>query len=94
MKKIFFLLFVFPFFSSCDRDESLDPRPVFVSGNYIRLDITKKILNFEDASILFGGSLTAPGLNVSKFNLYVRKTDSNNTSFGEFKFLIYNYFQI
>ena len=79
MKKIFFApVFVFIFFCilSCERDESLDPRPVIVAGQYVKLDITKKRLNSDDiANASFGGRLTTPGGNVAKYNLYVRKSD-------------------
>lgn len=79
MKKIFYIPFlVFALFanSSCERDESLDPRPVIVAGQFVRLDITKKRLNFDDINnTSVGGTITTPGNNVAKFNLYVRKKD-------------------
>jgi len=79
MKKIFFapvfaLLLLANF--SCQKDDSLDPRPIIVSGQYVRLDITNKRLNYDDiANTRFGGSITTPGGNVAKYNLYVRKND-------------------
>ena len=74
-------------FSSCEKDDSLDPRPVKVDGIYVRLDITKKRLNFEDPNTVFGGTLTAPGNNVATYNLYVRRTDQFGNSFGDFKLI-------
>jgi hypothetical protein len=87
MKKIFLFITSIILLISCDRDESLDPRPIFIDGNYVRLDITKKVLKFQDSNVVFGGMLTTPGSKVSKYNLYVRKTDLLDTSFGEFKLL-------
>ena len=79
MKKIFvipFLILTFFSFLSCEKDDSLDPRPVLEAGNYVRLDITKKRLNIDDINATsFGGRLTAPGNKVASYNLYVRKKD-------------------
>lgn len=90
MKKIFLAsltaLSLFSLFS-CERDESLDPRPIIVTGQYMRLDITHKRLNVDDIdNTYFGGALAAPGLGnpVVKYNLYVRKTDINQFA-TEFK---------
>jgi len=89
MKKIFLLpLFsiLFLSFLSCEKDESLDPRPVRESGPFVRLDITKKRLNFDDINnTSFGGLLTTPDAKVSKYNLYVRRTDGFGSAFTEFK---------
>ena len=78
MKKIFLLFIAFFCFciSSCEKDESLDPRPLLVGGQFVRLDITRPRMNSEDINnTSFGGLLTAPSGNVAKFNLYVRKYD-------------------
>ena len=83
MKKIIFilvLLFSVFFLQSCEKDQSLDPRPLIIDGQYVRLDITSKRLNFDDiTNTYFGGTLSTPGSNnkVAKYNLYVRKTDIN-----------------
>ena len=90
MKKIFIIPFVALLFLSfsCERDQSLDPRPVLTSGTYVKLDITKKRLNFDDISnTSFGGRLTAPGAQVAKYNLYVRRTDGFGSSYGDFKLI-------
>ncbi|GEP49352.1 hypothetical protein FNO01nite_00240 [Flavobacterium noncentrifugens] len=86
MKKIFLLplIILFVAFSSCDQDESLDPRPVVVAGQFLRLDITKKRMNFDDINnTSFEGVLSDPSGNVAKYNLYVRKTNIYGQA-GEF----------
>ena len=80
MKKIFLLPFIALFLAlgSCDQDESLDPRPVMVPGNFVRLDLTEghKRMNAGDLeNTYFGGLLTSPSGKVVKYNLYVRKMD-------------------
>lgn len=64
--------------SSCSKDESKDPLATIVGGQYVKLDITKKLLDFGNmATTSFGGKLTAPNNNVVKYELYVRYTNSN-----------------
>jgi hypothetical protein len=102
MKKIFLFLVVFTIlfsFSACEKDDSLDPRPVIVAGQYVRLDITSKVLKSirtnspnpqftsdEVAQSSFGGLLTDPSGTVVKYNLYVKKRDINGVA-SEFKLL-------
>ncbi|MCX6184622.1 MAG: hypothetical protein NTX74_06175 [Flavobacterium sp.] len=89
MKKIiFFNLSILLFsFSSCERDPSLDPRPVIVDGNFMRLDITNRKINYDDMpNSFFGGILSNPGGKVIQYDLYVRRTDTNNNLSGEFVF--------
>jgi len=74
-------------FSSCDQDESLDPRPVVVAGQFLRLDITKKRMNADDINnTSFGGVLSDPSGKVAKYNLYIRKTNIYGQA-GEFVLL-------
>jgi hypothetical protein len=90
MKKIFIMPLLSLLFlaMSCEKDQSLDPRPVLYSGPFVRLDITKKRLNSDDiANTSFGGILSAPGGQVAKYNLYVRRTDGFGSSYGDFKLL-------
>ncbi len=87
MKSFFIFLVSCILFIGCDRDESLDPRPVIVSGAFVRLDIINKRLNSQQISTTtFGGLLTTPSGKVSKYNLYVRRRDANGFV-GEFKLL-------
>jgi hypothetical protein len=75
MKKLLIIPFVFLLFSffSCEKDESLDPLPTIVGGQFVRLDITKKLLASQDIdNAEFGGHLTTPSNNVVKYELYVR----------------------
>ena len=90
MKKIFLLpiLIALVLLSSCQKDDSLDPRPLLVDGNFVRLDITNKRLNFDDINnTTFGGMLTNPGGKTAKYNLYVRRTDTDTGLSGEFVLL-------
>lgn len=76
MKKIFLLLISVICILSCEKDESLDPRPLLVGGQFVRLDITKSKMNIDDINnTAFGGLLTTPSSNVTKYNLYVRRFD-------------------
>lgn len=88
MKKIIytfvsaFLLFCF---SSCETQDSLDPRPVIVDGQYVRLDITKKLLAFDHINeAVFGGTLTTPGNNVASYDLYIRRRNSSTVTTGNY----------
>jgi hypothetical protein len=88
MKKIFFLpaLFLLLFsFSGCEKDESLDPRPDMVAGQYVRLDITNKVIAIEHIdSAMFGGTLTAPGGNVQRYELSIRRTSPDGVVTGNY----------
>ena len=81
MKKIIFtvsiILTLFNF--SCDKDDSLDPRPVLLKGQFVYFDITDKRFNSDDLlNSRFGGILTTPGNNIALYKLYVRKFDGAN----------------
>jgi hypothetical protein len=89
MKKIYL---IFTFFvmilSSCEKDESLDPRPLIVEGKYIRLDI-KLFDKFIDATNIsnssFKGTLTSPSGDIVRYELFMRRKDSQaNYSNGDF----------
>lgn len=70
---------------SCETQDSLDPRPVIVGGQYVRLDITKKLLAFEHLDeAQFGGTLTTPGGNVEKYVLKVRRKNPNGITTGNY----------
>jgi len=76
MKKVFFislLVVVFLSISSCEKDDSLDPRPLIVEGQYMRLDITRDRIDFNNlATSSFGGMLTNPSNTVVRYELFVR----------------------
>src|SRR6187402_589941 len=74
--KLFLLLFsvVALSFSSCEQDESLDPLPLKVDGQYVRLDVSSDRLNFNDLpNAYFGGTLSTPSNNIAKYELYIRR---------------------
>lgn len=88
MKKLLLLsIFVVGFLNnSCSKDDSLDPRPVFINGDFVRLDITRSRLDVTNLnSTSFGGMLTAPSGKVAKYNLYVRKTNIYGFTYDDFK---------
>lgn len=63
-------------FASCEKDESLDPRPQQVGGLYARLDISNKVLKaYDPENSYFGGLLTTPAGNIVTYNLYVKRRD-------------------
>ncbi len=81
MKKIFFILpivFVLLFtFNACEKDESLTPTPSIVAGQFVRFDITSRLMDFNDPNAFFGGIITAPGNNVAKYTLKVKRRNGN-----------------
>lgn len=76
MKRIFFLpviLAILVSFTGCEKDESLDPLPLVVNGQFMRLDITRDRIdanNLDTSS--FGGMLTNPSNDVVRYELLVR----------------------
>jgi hypothetical protein len=73
-KNIFIVVLSFFILSSCEEDKSLNPRPVIVDGNFVRLDITRQHFIYEDINNTdFGGDLTTPGNNVAQYDLFVRR---------------------
>ncbi|WP_396211015.1 hypothetical protein [Flavobacterium sp.] len=88
MKKIFLICFLASFISSCEQDESLDPRPLIVQGQYVTLDI-KLYDKFIDAtnisSSAFKGTLASPGGNIVRYELFIRRKNSiGNYENGDF----------
>lgn len=82
MKILFYIpiLFITLFsFSGCEKDDSLDPRPVIVDGQYMRLDIKQDRMNANDLeNAFFGGILTNPSRTVVRYELFVRVTRGSN----------------
>lgn len=78
MKKIFLIpFFVFSLFtfSSCEKDDSLDPRPLLVNGQFMKIEISKDRIDANDlANAYFGGKLSNPSSNVVRYELFVRVT--------------------
>jgi hypothetical protein len=88
MKKIVLICLLVSFFSSCEQDESLDPRPLIVPGQYITLDI-KLYDKFIDAlnmsTSAFKGTIDSPGRNIVKYELFIRRKNSvGNYENGDF----------
>lgn len=63
---------------SCEKDESLDPRPLLNSGQFVRLDITKDRIILSDTESFFGGLLTNPGNVVIRQEFFIRLTRAGN----------------
>ncbi len=78
MRKIFFIPVFFLAFIcliGCQKDESLDPRPLLVQGQFMRLDIKRDRLNANDLeNTSFGGTLTNPSGTVVRYEMFVRLT--------------------
>lgn len=75
MKKIFFLsLIAFLSLASCE-DESLNPLPEKITGQYMKLDVVNRQLIIDAADPSFGGLLTDTSGKVVKYELFVRRTD-------------------
>lgn len=77
MKRFFVytvLVLISAAFVSCEKDDSLDPLPVKVGGQFARLDITNKVLKaYDPENSYFGGLLTAPAGNIAEYKLYVKR---------------------
>ncbi|MCZ8198101.1 MAG: hypothetical protein O9267_10875 [Flavobacterium sp.] len=88
MKKIFLICFFVSLFSSCEQDESLDPRPLIVPGQYVTLNIDyyNKYIDATNLSTSsFRGTLSNPGGNVVKYELFMRRKNSiGDVSNGDF----------
>ena len=79
------LLITFLSFSGCEKDDSLDPRPVIVDGQFMRLDIKQDRMDAADLeTAFFGGILTSPGQNVVRYELFVRVQRPNAVPLSEY----------
>lgn len=87
MKKLFFLaVIIFAAFSisSCE-DDSTNPLPEMVNGQYMKLDIKTREMDFDDLeTTAFTGTLSNPSGNVVKYELYVRRRDASGFLTGEY----------
>lgn len=80
MNKLLFILHIILSISflSCTKDDSLDPLPIIVNADFVRLDIISKRLEFQNLNTTyFGGILSTPNSNIEKYDLYVRRKKSN-----------------
>jgi hypothetical protein len=86
MKKIIILLVFISFsFTSCEKDESLDPRPDLIAGNYIRLNVLSNSLDFNNiATSSFKGELTNPSNTSVRYDLYIRRRNANGINTSDF----------
>jgi hypothetical protein len=86
MRILFFipiLLITLFSFLGCEKDDSLDPRPVIVNGQFMRLDITQSRMDARNLdTAFFGGVLTNPGGTAVKYkmNVLVRRGSQGNLS--------------
>ena len=97
MKKIFFLPIVallFFAFSSCEEDESLSPIPPKVTGQFIKLDITQRQLDFNNLdNTFFGGTLYNTSGKVVRYELFVKRVLANGSVYDNYvPLVIYNSF--
>ena len=78
MKKIFYFLVCFSLILiSCEKDDSLDPRPDLVPGQFVKLDIIKPLIDANNLSTSsFVGTLSTPSNNVDKYELYVSRRNA------------------
>ena len=84
MKKLIYILSLVSILISCQKDDGLDPRPVIVSGQFVRMDITRRLLNVQNVNTVFGGTVTSPGGNVSKYELFVRRKTADGIIVGDY----------
>lgn len=88
MKKIFFLPIIallFFSFSSCDEDESLSPLPPKVTGQFIKLDVTQRQLDFNNLdNAFFGGTLYNTSGKVVRYELTVKRVLANGTVYDNY----------
>lgn len=87
MKKIFFLPFLISCvfaFTACE-DDSLDPLPIKVQGNYVILNATQRSLDYSDLSnAAFKGTLSTPSNNIVRYELFVRRRNPNGVNTSNF----------
>ena len=85
MKKLIFILLSSLVLTSCEQDESLDPRPVIVDGQYIRLNVLNNSIDFNDINNSeFIGEITSPSNAIVKYDLFVRRRSANGINTSDF----------
>lgn len=75
MKNIIFLIAIVSVLNfSCAKDDSLDPRPDLVAGQFVTLQITNGRIDANNLSTSgFEGILEVPAKNVDKYEMYVAR---------------------
>jgi hypothetical protein len=86
MKKVIYFLLAFClFFASCEKDESLDPRPDLVAGKYVLLNVKSGYINFNEiSSSAFTAELTDPSNSIVKYELFIRRRTPNGIITSDF----------
>lgn len=86
MKKISILFTFFALvFSSCEKDESVDPRPDLIAGQYIRLNVLNNSIDFNNIQTsAFVGEITNPSNTVVKYELFIRRRSANGINTSDF----------
>jgi hypothetical protein len=86
MKKLILsLIFLSISFTSCETDESLNPLPDLVAGQFIRLQVTNNSIDFNTiGTSAFKGVLTNPSNNVVRYELFVRRRNANGVNTSDF----------
>ena len=89
MKKIFLLpILIIAFFISSCEDDSTDPLPIKVPGQFVKLDIQQRSLDFSNINTTaFRGTLSVPANNVVRYELFVRRRNPNGINTSNFKLL-------
>lgn len=83
---IFLALLVLLSLTSCEKDESLDPRPDLVPGKYVVLNVSNKYIDFNNISTSsFDATLTSPSNAIVRYELFVRRRGSNGIITSDFK---------
>lgn len=81
------MLLAFFSLSSCEQ-ESLDPLPTKVEGNYVTIEAYNTTMDWTDVNnASFRGVLKTPGNNIVKYDLYVRRRSPNGDNSGNFVLL-------
>jgi hypothetical protein len=90
MKKLFFLpvfIFAAASFLSCE-DDNLNPLPELVKGQYMKLDIKTREMDFNDLNnAAFTGTLSDPSGTIVKYDLFVRRRDASGFLTGDYTFM-------
>ncbi|MFT3793852.1 hypothetical protein [Flavobacterium sp.] len=90
MKKLFLLpiAFLMAFGVSSCEDDSTNPLPEKVAGQYMKLDIETREMDFDELSTTaFTGILSNPSGNVVKYDLYVRRRDPSQFLTGDYVYM-------